>query len=220
MVAVQPGTTDFTVSYLTLRKAIGWIGIGMPLVVKTGASLSESIPLNASISAYYYTSMRDVLVGALFAIGVFLYFYRGRDRGENVLMSIAGLAAIGIGLLPMDPYYHPAILKAFPELADPRCYFNYGPRGYHLYAVLAFFATVSYISLFQFTKTDQPVMTAQKRKRNKVYVASGLTMIGAFLVILYLKYRWPDASIFWPETVAIVAFSVSWLTKGQQILKD
>jgi hypothetical protein len=26
--------------------------------------------------------------------------------------------------------------------------------------------------------------------------------------------------IFWPETIAIVAFRISWLTKGQAILKD
>jgi len=32
-----------------------------------------------SISSYYYTDMRDVLVGSLCAIGVFLWSYRGYD---------------------------------------------------------------------------------------------------------------------------------------------
>jgi hypothetical protein len=45
-------------------------------------------------------------------------------------------------------------------------------------------------------------------------------MIASFLAVAGLKWRSPNASIFWPETVAIVAFAFAWLTKGEAILKD
>jgi hypothetical protein len=63
-------------------------------------------------------------------------------------------------------------------------------------------------------------VTPRKRARNKVYIACGLAMIGSFLVIAYQKYAAPKASIFGAEAVAIAAFSLAWLTKGQAILGD
>src|SRR5215467_16206080 len=107
MTAQPPLDNEFVISYFTLRKAIGWFGLLMPVVVRLGAWWREGICSNTSISAYYYTSMRDVFVGTLAAIGVFLFCYRGPDKQDNILTNVAGLCAIGIGLLPMDPNFHP-----------------------------------------------------------------------------------------------------------------
>lgn len=216
----QASNGEFIISFWTLRKALGYLAIAMPIVVRVGAYAFEGIPSSDSISAYYYTSMRDVFVGTLFAIGVFLFFYRGQDPVDDVLTNVAGAAAVGIGLLPMDPAYHSVILARFPELANPGCYINHGPLGYHFVAVSIFFGLISYITIFRFTKPTQARITRQKRSRNKVYVVCGVTMIASFIVIGVLKLRVPSASIFWPETIAIVAFAVAWLTKGQAILKD
>src|SRR6266446_2637621 len=65
------------VSYLSLRKSIGWIGILMPWVARAVANIHSGTPFLMSISAYYYTSGRDVFVGSLFGAGLFLSFYRG-----------------------------------------------------------------------------------------------------------------------------------------------
>jgi hypothetical protein len=216
----KPPDSDLVISYLALRKALGYVAIGMPMVVKLGAYWLEGIPSNESISAYYYTSMRDVFVGTLAAVGIFLFCYRGYDRQDNVLTNVAGLAAVAIGLLPMEPAYHSVLIGRFSELTNPACYCSRGPLGYHFYAVAAFFAAVSYLSIFRFTRTDKAIVTPEKRSRNRVYVLCGLTMVASFLVIAALKFRAPRASIFWPETIAIVAFAIAWLTKGEAILAD
>lgn len=216
----NPLVDERIVSFLTLRKALGYIGILMPIVVRLGAYLFEGIPSNESISAYYYTSLRDVFVGSLFAIGVFLFFYRGPDTQDNVLTNIAGLSAIGIGLLPMDPAYHHVILDKFPGLNNPGCYQNHGPLGYHIYVVATFFIILSYLVIFRFTKPSQPHITEQKKSRNKVYIVSGIVMLLSFGAIVIIKAISKTGSIFWPETSAIVAFGIAWLTKGQAILKD
>jgi hypothetical protein len=92
---------SLAISYLGLRKAIGYIGIGMPIAVMLYAYFKDKILLD-SVSASYYTSARDVFVGSLAAIGIFLFFYVDTEVQDRILAKIAGLAAIGISLLPME----------------------------------------------------------------------------------------------------------------------
>jgi len=216
----NPQNAELVVSFLTLRKAIGVIGLLMPIVVRLGAFWLERIPSNESISAYYYTSMRDVFVGTLVAIGVFLFCYRGPDAQDNILTNIAGVCAVAIGLLPTEPVYHPLISQKFKNLFTDECYQNHGPLGFHIYVVAAFFLLISYLTIFRFTKPSQPYITKQKKSRNKVYVVCGIVMVVMLVMIVLLKAAASSRSIFWPETIAIVAFGVAWLTKGQAILKD
>jgi hypothetical protein len=215
-----PLNAELVVSYLTLRKALGYLGLLMPIIVRVGAYYFEKIPSNDSISAYYYTGMRDVFVGTLAAIGVFLFCYRGPDTQDNVLTNIAGLCGLGIGLFPTDPGYHPLILEKFPQLLTDACYKNHGPLGFHIYFVAAFFLIISYLAIFRFPKLSQPLMTEQKKSRNKIYVACGVVMVTMLIIIVGLKAWAKGTSIFWPETVAILAFGIAWLTKGQAFLKD
>ena len=216
----NPLDAELIVSYLTLRKAVGYIGLLMPILVRVGAYYFEQIPSNTSISAYYYTSMRDVFVGALAAIGVFLFCYRGPDTQDNVLTNIAGACAVAIGLLPTEPEYHPLIQAQFPNILTDECYRNHGPLGFHIYFVAAFFLIISYLTIFRFTKPGQSPITKQKRSRNKVYIACGIVMVICIALIVIIKLNDMTSSIFWPETVAIAAFGIAWLTKGHAILKD
>lgn len=216
----NPPDAELIISYLTLRKALGYIGIAMPIVVRLGAKYFEQIPSTESISAYYYTGMRDVFVGTLFAVGVFLFFYRGPDTQDNVVTNVAGLAAVAIGLLPTEPVYHPIILERFPRLFSAECYNNHGPLGFHIYAVATFFVLISYLVTFRFTRPSQPIVTKQKKSRNIVYVVTGVVMLLSLVLIIVIKAVSKSGSIFWPETIAIVAFGIAWLTKGQTFLKD
>lgn len=211
---------EFIVSYLTLRKAVGYLGLLMPILVRVGAYYFEQIPSNTSISAYYYTSMRDVFVGTLAAIGVFLFCYRGPDTQDNVLTNIAGACAVAIGLLPTEPEYHPLIQAKFANLFTGECYQNHGPLGFHIYVVGAFFLIISYLTIFRFTKPSLADDINRKRSRNKVYIACGIVMVVCIAAVVIIKLSDPNSSIFWPETVAIVAFAIAWLTKGHAILKD
>lgn len=216
----NPLDAELIVSYLTLRKAVGYIGLLMPIIVRVGAYYFEQIPSNTSISAYYYTSMRDVFVGTLAAIGVFLFCYRGPDTQDNLLTNIAGACAVAIGLLPTEPEYHPLIAAKFPNILSDECYRNHGPLGFHIFVVAAFFLIISYLTIFRFTKPSQSHITQRKRSRNKVYVACGIVMVICIVAIVIIKLIDADSSIFWPETIAIVAFGIAWLTKGHAILKD
>jgi len=214
-----PLDNEFIISFFRLRQALGYIGIAMPIVVKVGAYVVDKVPSNTSISAYYYTSLRDVFVGCLTAIGVFLFCYRGPDKQDNWLTNIAGLCAIGIGLFPTEPTYHQVILDRCPNVLDGPCYEKH-LLGYHFYLAAAFFLIISYLAVFRFKKPSRPYITKQKETRNKIYVICGIAMFLSLVAIALIKlFSW-QTSIFAPEAVAIVAFGIAWLTKGQAFLKD
>ncbi len=109
-----PASNQLVGSYMTLRKAIGWIGVCLPFAVFLGnwvifshhigaclVPISNKLP--DSLSGYYYSHMRDTFVGGMWAAGVFLIFYRGSDTMERRVTNFAGLFAIGIALFPTAP---------------------------------------------------------------------------------------------------------------------
>ena len=68
-------------------------------------------------------------------------------------------------------------------------------------------------------------MTPQKIKRNVVYRVSGVVIVVCLLLIAVLRFLPPGPiddlqPVFWLETIASVAFGVSWLIKGETLLKD
>src|SRR3989442_7994060 len=101
--AQRDADNSLVISYLTLRKAIGIIGLLLPFVLSLGKILFESSGLETSISAYYYTSMRNVFVGSLCAIGVFLLSYRGFDVRDEIAGKVGCLFAVLTALFPTTP---------------------------------------------------------------------------------------------------------------------
>ena len=210
-----PGSNgSLVLSYLGLRKAIGIIGTALPFVLAFGKILVEGPGIQDSISAYYHTGMRDVFVGSLCAIAVFLVSYRGYERKDDMAGDLACVFALGVALFPTTPE-----LNATP--ADRVV------GVLHLLFAAAFFLTLAFFSLVLFRKTD-PARTPTRRKlqRNAVYTVCGYTIITCLVLIGMVALMSGDSPVkrldpvFWLEATAIVAFGVSWLTKGEAILKD
>lgn len=205
-----PSSTEgLVISYLTLRKALGVLGVALPVVLAVGdALLGDGRGLQPTISDYYGTGMRDVFVGLLFAMGLFLFSYRGFDWRDELAGKLACLFAIAVAL--------------FPTTSALRWV-----RGVHFVSAAALFLTLSVFSLFLFTRTAAGVgPTPQKLKRNRVYRVCGIIILACIAAIAIdgaLLDQAPLASlkpIFWLETIALWAFGFSWLTKGEFLLKD
>ncbi len=104
---------DLIHSYLALRKAVGWMGILLPFVLMLGLFLFfQADRILKSISQYYHSGMRDVFVGTLCGIALFLFFYRGYRSYWNKInwdlwiTNIGAVLAIGIALFPA-PHNNP-----------------------------------------------------------------------------------------------------------------
>lgn len=208
-------SNPLVVSFLTLRKAIGCLGMALPFALALGGMLLYQLETQGSISGYYHTGMRDVLVGTLCAIGVFLWGYKGFDSRDNRASDIAGFSAIGVALFPTSPL-NPSSTEKFIG-------------GVHLVFAASFFITLALISLFLFTLSDpNKPPTPRKLQRNIVYRISGyliLLAIGLIALIGVLpefltSWLEPLDPVFWLESIAIFAFGVSWFVKGEGILED
>jgi hypothetical protein len=209
------------ISYLALRRAIGWVGLLMPFAVRFGAVLLDGIHTNDSISAYYYTCMRDVFVASLVLIGSLMACYRSTIWYDNLITVTAGLSAIGMGLFPMPPDFSLQVLQQYPQLeANAKCCLNLCQFDYHSIFSVVFFASIFYQVTFQFIGPPNLEKSDQKKSRNKVYRVCGLLMFVAFAAIGVIKVQNNGGSIFWPETLAVVAFGIAWLVKGQTVLKE
>jgi len=214
------------VSYHKLQQTVGWIALLMPIVVRLLAYAFNRIFTTNSISAYYYTSQRDLFVGALVVGGLLLAFFRTDDHKDRWIAFIAGLAAIGIALFPMDIA---AGVLVSPDTANPESEAKlvqalksgpHGPLGYHFLFVGVFFLLTFYLVTFRFRSNTPPNPTHQKRQRNGVYLVCGGLMGLAFVWIGVLWVLDKQSSIFWPETLAVMSFAAAWLVKGQLLLKD
>ena len=203
------------ISHLTLRRAIGVLGMAFPFILYFGGQLG-GYDIQSSISSYYHTNMRDVFVGVLWAIAVFMFAYKGHDKFDNILGFHSFIFALGVALLPTTPD-NPT------NGADPLV------GRLHLVSAACFFITLILFCLLLFVRTDESrPMTENKKRRNHVYRICGYTMIACILLIavyfLFLKNDFPVLEkikpVFWLEVIALEAFGISWLTKGEAILAD
>jgi hypothetical protein len=133
---------------------------------------------------------------------------------------LSGLAAIGIGLFPME--MKAGVLGSVDDPARVQLLRDapHGPLGWHFGFVGVFFLLTFYLVTFRFRANTPLRPTRQKERRNRIYPVCGAVMALSFAWIAWLWYRDEGGSIFWPETLAVMAFSAAWLVKGQLVLKD
>lgn len=237
MRALEERNASAVIEVRSLRRVIGLTAVLLPWTLMVSERLRHVLfgervgpagPwIERSISAYFHTGVREIFVGALAAIGVFLLAYRGLQRIDVVASKLAGFLALVVAALPtyerpLDPKSNAAnSVTLFSDAfhADPAVV-----GRIHFAAAGLLFATLACMSLFLFTRTDQVVPTPQKRARNVVYVVSGGVIVVAIGLIAVVKLTNVEDAlpgiVFWLETLAMTAFGLSWLTKSEIILGD
>jgi hypothetical protein len=209
-----PTAVPWIISYLTLRKTVGLLGVSLVPVLVIGSFIIDLIngqpaAIQTSVSAYYYSSMRNELEGILFGIGMFLLCYDGYDRVDSVISKLAGVFGLCIALFPTSPANETGgVISTI-----------------HYVAAGIFFALLAYMSIFLFTKKS-PYPSLQKLKRNRIYRACGIVMAVAVTGIPFdgITPIWEKIGFLHPtlilEFLALTSFGISWLTKGEFWLKE
>lgn len=228
--ANQESNDTLLISYLSLRKAIGILGVCLPIVLVFGNWLVfRSQAIEDSISYYYYTGMRGVFIGTLWAIGIFLLSYRGYDEMDAIAGRLACIFALGVALFPTARDRGTCDLLHLLRLEHGGCDTEHIVSFVHATCAALLFLSLAYFSFFLFTQTHpgrKHEMTNRKRERNKVYYVCGTIIVGSILGILVfymglnLRSIGGIPSLFAFESIAVIAFGVSWLVKGEFILQD
>ncbi|MBC7966048.1 MAG: hypothetical protein H7Z17_09005 [Fuerstia sp.] len=222
---LRHSSESLVLSYLEIRRAIGYVGFSLPILLGPVGWAVFGIGIQENMSSYYHTPMRDVFVGVMCAIGIFLYCYRGTSRVEGWTRNLSCLSAIGIALCPLDAHSDPMYQRTIV--------------GYlHTFAGGTFFLTLAIYSLVHFPQRavstsesdiESGTSNLDRIARNSVYIISGLTILGCmatigicfFLVPTKVKVQLNALGfVFWMEWLAVWAFSAAWLTKGRAIFDD
>src|ERR1700744_932378 len=102
----EKAPVPLVISYLLMRVLIGVIAVLLPFAL-IGINWAIGHGFQSSLSSYYYTPMRNLFVGSLCAIGVFLVSYDGYDLADRTITDVAGLCTICIAFFPTAPGYRP-----------------------------------------------------------------------------------------------------------------
>jgi hypothetical protein len=213
---------NMLVSFLTIRKAVGILGIALPVVLVAGTKLIDCCPIiKYSVSGYYYSVMGNYLTGTLCAVGLFLFTYKGNHHWEQPLTNISAVFAVLTALFPTNSshLYGDCNIICKPDSAIS--------NTVHYLAAALFFVILAGISIWIFPMLDPgKSFTKQKRQRNKIYKTCGWIMIGSLIFIPALQIDAVNNAVgrykpeFWLESITLWAFGFSWLVKGGTILKD
>jgi hypothetical protein len=206
-----------SLSYTIIRNGVGVLGLAVPVVLIAGGGFDH---VQTSLSAYYHFSaarpgeygagtMRDVYVGLQFAIGAFLFFYRGHSLQEDLALNVAGIAAVLVALFPMD----------WPD--DPRVAVSMTAQVHYLCAI-TFFVMVAYVCVFR-ARDTLCIVTDPRRRRffARIYLMLGILMLAVPATIVTLEKLRPHTrnghTTLMLEVAGVFVFAAYWLIKGFEI---
>ncbi|MGN8070961.1 hypothetical protein [Mucilaginibacter sp. 22184] len=222
-------TNGLVLSYLTQRNIIGFSGMLLPLALAAWPKRPAPYGIEPSISDYFFTNRGDLLVVFLCVIGVFLITYKGYTWVERALTITAALAGMGVAFVPTRKICGNCEFSAHTE--DGRLFLDLFGEGWHILFAAIFLLSLAAMSLFFFPLTDEPAQLrtaagrkSKKAKRNRIYRICGIIMVVSVAILgLYFLLK-PDVKgfpvVYTFETIAIEAFGLSWLTKGETFLPD
>lgn len=212
---------DVVRAYYRIRRAVGWLGLLLPLILIAGGWLSQRT-VEPSISDYYHTLMRDAFIGTLTAIGFILITYPGHSRGQgerlsdDMITTIAGLAAFGVAYFPNEVRTNANLLGSVTQQALGA---KTAALAHYLCAIV-FLSALAAMCLKKFARTARPL-------RRRIYRACGWVILAMTLAVItasWVRLRGPEGAqrlitdwmlILWFEAIAIWAFALAWLVKGR-----
>lgn len=246
MTMTDKNNENRVMSYHKIRLAVGFIGMLLPfslwmlntilnesgilhntfwICFKNGYEPAEN--LKDSISHFYYSTVGELFTGALCAVALFLFTYKGYDKpsygkyhyvpGDNFMCNFAGAMALLVVIFPTS---------SETDITDNfRTFVSSENAGYvHYVAAALFFFTLSMISFVNFRRTKKPEDFG-KNISHPIFKSCAVIMLLCLfaLVVVYILEKlsvdvsWAETYnlTFWLETVMLLAFGISWIIKGE-----
>lgn len=202
-------------TYSRLRRGMAVIALLLPLFLWLGGAVLFGVALRPSISAYSHAGshLRDVLVGALFAIGAFLYLYKGEDWREDWLLNIAGVSAAGIAY--------------FEVAGGGEC--SAAGRGVTAHGVFSvlFFVAITWVCVLAAWHPPAQGHGRRLARHRLCYGLCAVVMLGSMLLGLLYALVLPPSTmklalcrnsiVFWVEAFGVWAFSAFWLLRTWEL---
>jgi hypothetical protein len=189
-------------TYFTLRWGIVVLSAALPLILYIGGHFFGHFPLEPSLSAYYGSHdgfMRNWFVGILWAVGAFLFLYKGYSTMEEIFLDVAGAGAILTAMFP--------------------CHCEGGGTNSraHVFFAVTFFACMMVVCLRFAHDTLETVPDKMHRTMfRQAYRILGVVMFVAPALAILFGYR-DSHKTFYIEVLGIWSFAAYWITKSIEI---
>src|SRR5262249_26576548 len=154
-------------SYLLQRQGMALLAAIFPFIFLASSMMGRTV-FQDSISAYYWTEdpERNLFVGALCSIAVFLVLYKGYTRLEDWILNLAGFCAAGVALVPM--------VRPGSE-----------GRSFHEWFAVTFFLCIFYVVIFMSRKSLDEMADKKRAARFRLaYRVCAAVMIASILVAM------------------------------------
>jgi hypothetical protein len=207
-------------SYLAMRKWIGIFGMLLAVIIVLGGNLFSDLGIQQSISIYYYSNMRDLLVGLLCFVSIFLITYKGETKGENYVTIFTGITSLLVALFPCyNENYKDikvSLFQIYPQYSDK----------IHLISACLFFFFLGFISFVFFAEAKQVKSQLIKRNIRILYKISGIIIWLCLLGLIVHHFSRENSFLNGPyttillEAIALFIFGITWLIKGIQIKEE
>ena len=207
----KPKATDGDQDFRTvarMRLGIGLIGlllpIAIPIVLMITTMRLDGNGFPDSMSASYYTHARNIFVGGMCAIGVFLIGYR-RSRVDNWMSNFAGLFALGVALFPTSK----------PGSGDATDW----TARVHTGSAIGLLVLLGMFCVWRFPNGIERGHVLLKDS-DRIYIGCGVGMAACAALELADQFGYLSGWTVWPsplyvsESVAVLLFGVAWLLKG------
>jgi len=196
-------TAQAVKSYVRLSLGMGLVAAALPIALVAVGGYEG----HYSISTFYHVSdlTRNIMVGALWAEGVFLILFHGLSKLENWILNVAGVAAISVAMNPMPV-----------DQCGP------GPTiTLHAASAILFFACLAAVAVFLSKgRTKYIIYPPKRRWFEAAYDVTGAFMIGLPLTVVVMHFLGKTGCenhwIFWIETLGIWSFAAYWFVKFRE----
>jgi len=229
------------VSYLTMRKTVGWLGMLLPFLLlfgnyflnhsdifnnewfmKINAGYHYTSSWKNSVSRYYYTTVGEIFSGVLFAVAFFMFCYTGHPMREgdigfsdSTMTNMAGFFALGVALFPTT--------ADVPLLDNMRNFISSEYIGWIHYTFAGlFFLTLAFMSIINFRRSKDQNLFGQGDddpffKRCGIIMIACIMLVPIFTFLIEPTFHWANRihSTFILEAIALITFGLSWLKKGK-----
>lgn len=209
---------DAVRTFRRIRKAIGLLGVVLPIALFVLSLFPIfKTAVQSSISAYYYTNLREIFTGTLCAVSLFLILYKSSEnnvfwKDDDTMTNIAGIMALGVAFFPTNPgSCQEKIYTLIP-------YYSKYLGCLHYFFAAAFFLMLAEISIFVFTigQKKSKKIPASYLNENNIYKSCGIAIVvfTVMIVICDIFDLFPYSTLIF-EALALWAFGISWLIKGR-----
>jgi len=148
--------------------------------------------------------MRNWFVGILWAVGSFLYLYKGFSTTENVVLNFAGLFAVSVAMIPCNCWDG--------AVGDS--------NKVHAFCAVSFFLCMAVVCLFCAGDTvsllpDQKTKDAFRRR----YRIIAVLLVGSPAAAVLVSYALDQHTSyrFFIEAFGVYMFALYWVVKSREL---